>query len=177
MAQAASERQAPTTNEYERLRTKKKERQGNTEQASVTDVFVGEDQVVLTVGFEWTSDTERFVYCLEDDRDVLKLETLADSKGFEFEQISFLEGESLAVVYTGNEWVPEAHVSYVDGEGSASETFRTELRLLVRELARTPGVLRKLVQVTRSMSTKQLVIAVILVKKIIIVALVAYMLL
>lgn len=177
MAQAASERQAPTTSEYERLRTKKKQRQGNAEQATVTDVFVGEDQVVLTAGFDWTSDTERFPYDLDDDRDVLKLEALADSKGFDFEQVSFLEGEPLEVVYTGSEWVPEAHVAYVEGEGSASETFRTELRLLVREMARTPGILRKFVQLSRSMSTKQWIVAVILVKKVIIIALIANMML
>lgn len=163
--------------EYERLRTRKKERQGNTERAEVRDVFVGPDSVVLTVGFEWTTDTERFAYDLDDDRDVLKLEALAETNGFDFEQVSFLEGETLEVVYTGSEWVPEAHVAYVEGEGSARETFATELQLLVRELARSPKVLRRLVRGSRTMTTKQLVIAVVVVKKLIIVALLAWLLL
>ncbi|WP_238398163.1 hypothetical protein [Halorussus salinus] len=163
--------------EYEHLRRKKKERKGNAEEATVRDVFVGESQVVLTVAFPWTTDTERLVYDLDSDRDVLKLEALAESKGFDFEQVSFLDGESLAVVYTGGEWVPKAQIEYVKGEGSASSTFLTELRLLGRELARSPKFVRRLVRLSRTMTTKQAVIAVILVKKIIIVALVAWLLL
>jgi hypothetical protein len=163
--------------EYEHLRRKKKERTGNAEEAAVKDVFVGQNQVVLTVGFPWTTDTERLVYDLDNDRDVLKLEALTESKGFDFEQVSFLDGESLSVVYTGGEWVPEAQIEYVEGEGSASSTFLTELRLLGRELARSPKFVRRLVRLSRTMTTKQAVIAVILVKKIIIVALVAWLLL
>ncbi|WP_135824082.1 hypothetical protein [Halorussus ruber] len=180
---ASGDASSPTTDEsaspteYERLRTKKKERQGNAERAEVRDVFVGERRVVLTVGFDWTTDTERLVYDLDSDREVLKLEALAESKGFDFEQVSFLEAEEIPVVYTGSEWVPEAHVEYVEGEGSAGQTFVTELRLLVRELARSPKVLRRLVRVSRTMTTKQLVIAVIIVKKLIIVALLAWLLL
>jgi hypothetical protein len=172
-----SDESAATQTEYERLRTKKKERRGNAERAAVRDVFVGEDRVVLRVGFEWTSDTERLAYDLDSDRDVLELEALAESKGFEFEQVSFLEGEAISVVYTGDEWVPEAHVEFVEGEGSAGETFLTELRLLGRELARSPKALRRLVRVSRTMTTKQLVIGVIVVKKLIIVALLAWLLL
>jgi hypothetical protein len=166
-----------TPTEYEHLRSKKKERQGNAERGTVRDVFVGERQVVLTVAFPWTTDTERFVYDLNADRDVLKLEALAESNGFDFEQVSFLEGETLSFVYTGDEWVPEAQMAYVEGEGSASATFLTELRLLARELARSPKFLRRLVRLSRTMTTKQAVIAVVLVKKLIIVALVAWLVL
>ncbi|UPW00793.1 hypothetical protein M0R88_01505 [Halorussus gelatinilyticus] len=163
--------------EYEHLRSKKKERKGNAERATVRDVFVGERRVVLTVGFPWTTDTERFVYDLDSDRDVLKLEALAESKGFDFEQVSFLDGESLSVVYTGETWVPEAQIEYVEGEGSAGATFLTELRLLGRELARSPKFVRRLVRLSRTMTTKQLVIAVVLVKKLIVIALVAWLVL
>lgn len=167
----------PDAAEFERLRTKKKQRQGNAERAEVRDVYVGERRVVLTVGFDWTTDTERLTYDLDDDRDVLKLEALAESKGYDFEQVSFLEGETLDVVYAGDRWVPEAHLAHAEGEGSASETLLTELRLLGRELARSPSALRRLVRVSRTMTTKQLVIAVIIAKKIVIVALIAWLLL
>jgi hypothetical protein len=177
VSNSTTDESAATSTEYERLRTKKKERRGNTERAAVRDVFVGERQLVLTVEFEWTTDTERLVYDLDSDRDVLELERLAESKGFDFEQVSFLEAEEIPVVYTGDEWVPEAHVEYVEGEGSMGQTFLTELRLLGRELARSPKVLRRLVRVSRTMTTKQLVIGVIIVKKLIIVALVAWLLL
>ena len=100
-----------------------------------------------------------------------------DPDAAEFEQVSFLAGETLSVVYAGDEWVPEAHLAHAEGEGSARETFLTELRLLGRELARSPTALRRLVRASRTMTTKQLVIAVIVVKKLVIVALVAWLVL
>lgn len=166
-----------TTSEYEHLRTKRKERRGNVERAEVRTVFVGESQVVLTLAFEWTTDTERRVYDLDDDRDVLNLEALAESRGYAFEQLPFLEGETLDVRYVGGEWLPDAHAGHVEGEGSARETFLTELRLLARELARSPKALRRVVRLSRTMSTKQLVLAVVIVKKLIVVALLVWLLL
>ena len=163
--------------EYERLRTKKKERRGKSEPAEIRDVFVGPDEAVLTLAFDWTADTERLAYDLDDDRDVLQLESLAESEGFDFEQLSFLEGQRIRVVYTGSEWVPEAHLAAVEGAGSAGETFRTELRLLARELARSPKLLRRLIRLSRTMTTRQLIVAVVIVKKLVIVALLAWLLL
>jgi hypothetical protein len=178
--EGAAERtgETPTENrEYERLRATKKRRRGNEEQATVRDVFVGEERVVLTVSFEWTTETERLTYDLTDDRDVLRLEALAESRGFEFEHLSLLDGERLPVVATGSGWVPTAHRGFAPDEGSVRETFVTECRLLARELAQSPGVLRRLVRVGRTMTTRQLIIAVIVVKKLVIVALVAWLVL
>lgn len=163
--------------EYERLRDRKKRRRGNEERAEVRDVFVGDDRVALTLGFEWTTDTDRLAYDLTDDRDLLRLEALAESRGYEFEQLSFLEGERLPVVATGDGWTPTAHRGYAPDGGSVRETFVAELRLLARELARAPGALRWLVRVGRTMTTRQLIIAVIVVKKLVIVALVAWLVL
>ncbi|GAA0199377.1 hypothetical protein ACFFQF_16010 [Haladaptatus pallidirubidus] len=112
-----------------------------------------------------------------DDRDLRKLESLTNDHGFEFAQVGHLEGLSLPVRYTGHGWVPISTLAYTDGEGSVTETFRTELELLARELARSPGYLRRFVAWTRSLSMKQTVIAVIIVKKIIVIALVAGMVL
>ncbi len=167
----------PTTAEYELLSAKQKERTGNIETATVRHVHVNPTQIVLTLAFEWTTDSTRLVYDLDDDRDVRKLEILADEHGFEFAQVGHLEGLSLSVRYTSRGWVPVAHLAYTEGEGSATETFRTELELLARELARSPGYLRRAVSWVRSLSTKQAVIAVIVVKKILVVALIAGMVL
>ncbi|WP_134669715.1 hypothetical protein [Halorussus marinus] len=175
--EGAAQRTGTEKREYERLRASKKRRTGNEEVATVRDVFVGEERVVLTLGFEWTTDTERLAYDLADDRDVLKLEALAESQGFEFEHVSFLEGERLPVVATEGGWVPSAHRGYAPDEGSVRETFVTECRLLARELAQTPGVFRRLVRIGRTMTTRQLIIAVIVVKKLLIVALVAWLVL
>ncbi len=163
--------------EYEHLTTKKRQRQGNTELAQVTDVSVGTRTVVLTARFDWRAEAVRFRYDLNDDRDVLQLESLAESAGFEFEQVEFLEGETVEVTYTGDEWVPSAHAAHVEGSGSAVETFRTELRLLGRELARLPNLPRRAIRTLRTATTQQTIIGVILVKKLLIVVLLAWYLL
>jgi len=163
--------------EYEHLTTKKRERRGNTELAAVTDVSVGRETVVVTARFDWRADEVRFRYDIEDDRDVLQLESLTESAGFDFEQVAFLEGETIEVTYTGGEWVPSAHAAHVEGGGSAAETFRTELRLLARELARLPNVPRRAVRAVRTASTQGTIVGVILVKKVLVVALLAWYLL
>ena len=73
--------------------------------------------------------------------------------------------------------VPTVHSGYAEGEGSVSETFTTEVRLLARELAKSPKILRRLVEITRTMTTKQLILAVVIVKKLIIIAMIAWLLL
>jgi hypothetical protein len=163
--------------EYAHLRTKRAEREGNVEEAVVEDVFVGSDRVTLSLSFEWTDEGYRIRYDLDDDRDVLNLETLAEANGFEFEQVGHMEGVRIEVAYTGREWVPTAHPNGVEGQGSIAATFKTELRLLGKELARTPGLLRGGIRGVRSLSTKQAIVAVVLVKKVAIVALLAYLLL
>lgn len=166
-----------TVSEYEHLTTKKRQCQGNTELAQVTDVAVGTRTVVVTAAFDWSADAIRFRYDLDDDRDVLKLESLTESAGFEFEQVEFLEGETIEVTYTGREWVPSAHTAHVDGGGSAVATFTTELRLLARELARLPNLLRRAIRATRTATTQQTIIGIILVKKLLIVVMLAWYLL
>lgn len=163
--------------EYEHLTTKKRQQQGNTELAEVTEVSVGTQTVVLTARFDWRGEEIRLRYDLDDDRDVLKLESLTESAGFDFEQVSFLEGESIEVTYTGREWVPSAQQAHVEGGGPAIETFRTELRLLARELARLPNVPRRGIRAARTASTQQTIIGVILFKKVLIVVLLAWYLL
>jgi hypothetical protein len=167
----------PEADEYAHLRTKRAEREGNVETAVVEDVFVGSDRVTLSVSFEWTDEVYRIRYDVDDDRDVLCLEAVAESRGFDFEQVGHLENARIEVAYTGREWVPTAHPEIVEGRGSMAETFRTELRLLGRELARTPGLLRGGIRGVRSLSSKQAIVAVVLVKKVAIVALLAYLLL
>ncbi|RXK51702.1 hypothetical protein [Halorientalis pallida] len=168
---------AETVTEYEHLAAKKRERRGNAELATVTDVAVGRERVVLTATFEWSPDPVRLSYDLDDDRDVLKLERLTETAGFDFEQVAFLDGETVELTYTGGEWVPSAHRAQVEGQGSAAETFRTELQLLARELARAPNLPRRAIRATRTASTRQLIVGVILLKKLLIVGLLAWLVL
>ncbi|ODR81339.1 hypothetical protein BG842_16420 [Haladaptatus sp. W1] len=159
-----------STEEYELLTAKQKERHGNTETATVQDVRVSRAQVSLTLSFDWTADETRLVYDLDDARDVRKLEALTDEHGFEFAQVGHLDGLTVSVRYTSQGWVPTTHLPYTESDGSIAETFRTELELFGRELARTPGFLRRFVTWTNSLSTKQVIIGVIIIKKLLVVA-------
>ena len=163
--------------DHEHLRRKRKETEGTVELAEVVDVWVGEDQVVCRFGFEWTSDRVRRAYDLDSDRDVARLEALCETNGFAFEQVSHLDGSLVELTYTGESWVPSAEAAYTDGEGGAVETFRAESRLLIRELATAPAFLRRGVERLRGLTMTQTIIGVVLVKKVAIVALVAYLLL
>jgi hypothetical protein len=162
--------------EYELLRRKKAERQGNTETAHVVDVFVNPAEVVVTCSFDWERDERRFRYDLDDSRDKLELEALAEAHGFAFEQVSHLEGTEVELTYTGDEWVPSAHAQFAEGQGSAAETFRTESRLLLRELARSPNFLRRLLKKTRSASAENAVLVAIVIKKLLIAGAIVYLL-
>lgn len=182
MAEIARERGRESgASEYEHLRTKRKERRGNAERATVRDVLVGADRVVLALEFAWTTGAERVEYDLDDDRDVLELEALAESKGFAFEQLGFLEGETLEAVYTGSAWIPNVRRAYAGERAEASEptTSDTDLRPggPPTRPARIPESLRRLTQTARTMTTTQLLVAVIIVKKLIIVAMLAWLLL
>lgn len=160
-----SSRTAEPVAEYEHLARKKRERRGNVEETTVTDVYVGEREVVLRGEFDWAGGGVRISYDLDDDRDVGKLEALTADAGFAFEQVGHLEGSRIEVVCTGADagWVPTAHESYVDGRGSIGETFRTELSLLARELARSPRLVSRGIRGVRTLSLQQVIIAVIIV--------------
>jgi len=172
-----SEVESQRTADYEHLRRKRKETEGTEELADVVDVWVGESEVVCRFGFEWTSERVRRSYDLDSDRDVARLEALCETNGLAFEQAAHLEGSLVELTYTDEAWVPTAEVAYTDGEGGAVETFRAESRLLVRELATAPAVVRRGVERVRRLTMTQTIIGVVLVKKVVIVALLAYLLL
>ncbi|MDS0259736.1 hypothetical protein NDI56_10060 [Haloarcula sp. S1CR25-12] len=172
-----SEVSSEETADYEHLRRKRKETEGTVELAEIVDVWVGEREVVCRFGFEWTSERVRRRYDLDSDRDVARLEALCETNGLAFEQATHLDGAFVELTYTGEAWVPTAEAAYADGEGGAVETFRAESRLLVRELATAPAVLRRGVERVRALTVTQTIIGVVLVKKVAIVALLAYLLL
>ncbi|WP_436931109.1 hypothetical protein [Halosimplex halobium] len=64
-----------TDDDYERLQRSERELTGNRERATVTDVVVGEDTARLTLGFEWTADSESVSYDLDDARDVIQTDS------------------------------------------------------------------------------------------------------
>ncbi|WP_284009913.1 hypothetical protein [Haloarcula pelagica] len=176
-ASASTSTAVTDTDEYEHLRRKRKETQGTVELAEVVDVWVGTDEVVLRCRFDWATEPTRLGYDLNSDRGVARLERLCESNGLAFEQADHLEGSLVELQYSGQRWVPTAEAGYEQGQGSVGETFRAELELLARELAGSPAILRRGVRRVRSLSMTQTIIAVVLVKKLLIVALIAYLLL
>jgi len=163
--------------EYAHLRRKRAETEGTVELAAVTDVAVDPATVTVECRFDWGGEPLRLAYDLDDDRDVARLERLCETNGLAFEQVGHLDDTLLELRYTGSRWVPAVETGYVEEDGSAVETFRAECRLLVRELAGAPGVVRRGVRRLRDLSLTQTIIGVVLVKKVIIVALLAYLLL
>jgi hypothetical protein len=163
--------------EYEHLHRKRKETAGTVELAEVVDVWVGERELVCRFQFDWATEPIQRRYDLDSDRDIAKVERLCEANGLQFEQASHLEGSLVELEYTGSQWLPRPEAAYTDGEGSAVETFRAEWRLLVRELAQSPAFLRRGIERVRALSTTQLIIGVILVKKVAIIALLAHLLL
>jgi hypothetical protein len=165
------------TAEYEHLRRKRKETEGTIELAEVVDVWVGETEVVCRFQFDWAGDPIRRTYDLDDDRDIAKLETLCETNGLDFEQLPHLEGTLLELRYTGSRWEPTATDAYTKNEGTLIETFRAECHLLAREIASSPAFVRNGIERIRGLSMTQTIIAVLLVKKLIIIALLAYVML
>lgn len=163
--------------EYEHLNRKRKETAGTVELAEVVDVWVGESELVCRFQFDWATDTIQRRYDLNSDRDIARVERLCEANGLQFEQVTHLEGSLVELEYTGSQWLPRPEAAYTEGEGSAVETFQAECRLLVRELAQSPAFLRRGIQRVRGLSTTQMIIGVILVKKIAIIALLAHLLL
>jgi len=172
-----SQVESQQTAEYEHLRRKRKETEGTVELADVVDVWVGEHEVVCRFCFEWWNEPVRRTYELDTDRDVARLERLCAANGFDFEQVGHLDGTLVELTYTGSEWVPTAEAAYTESEGTPLETFRAESRLLVRELATAPAVARRGVERVRGLTMTQTIIGVVLVKKVVIVALLVYLLL
>jgi hypothetical protein len=163
--------------EYEHLHRKRKETAGTVELAEVVDVWVGESELVCRFQFDWATEPIQRRYDLDSDRDIAKVERLCEANGLQFEQAGHLEGTLVELEYTGSQWLPRPEAAYTDGAGSAVETFRAEWQLLVRELAQSPAFLRRGIERVRGLSTTQLIIGVILVKKVAIIALLAHLLL
>jgi hypothetical protein len=168
---------ATDTDEYEHLRRKKKETQGTVELADIVDVWVGTDEVVVRCRFDWAAEPTRLSYDLHSDRGIARLERLCETNGLAFEQVDHLEGSLVELQYSGQRWVPTAEAGYEQGQGSIAETFRAELGLLARELAGAPAIVRRGIRRVRDLSMTQTIIAVLLVKKLLIVALIAYLVL
>jgi hypothetical protein len=159
---------------YEHLRTKKKETEGTVELAEIVGVDVGETDLVCRCRFDWRPDPVELCYDLDDDRDVARLERLCEANGLTFEQAPHLEGALVELAYTGDRWVPDVETGYVKDAGSPAETFRAEFALLVEQVATAPASVRRGVEWVRGLSTTQALIGAILVKKLLVVALVAY---
>ncbi len=157
---------SPSTSEYELLTSKQKEQPGNIETATVQGVSVSKTHVNLSLDFDWTADSTQLIYDLDDERDVRNLEAVTAEHGFEFAQVGYLEELPVTVRYTSDGWVPTAH--------SVSERSRFSPKFLV-EHVRTS--VRRVVVRAKSLSVTQIIVGVILVKKLLVIAILVWLLL
>lgn len=97
-----------TTDEYQTLQQRRREVAGNEETATVDDVTLTDSTATLRLGFEWGETTEELQFDLTSERDVLALETLAETAGYDFDHLPYLEDERIGVTYLDGEWVPTA---------------------------------------------------------------------
>ncbi|QLH81782.1 hypothetical protein [Halosimplex pelagicum] len=153
-----------TDGEYERLQRSERELTGNRERAEITDVAVVDDTARLTFGFEWTPEPDSVSYDLDDARDVMELKAVAAAAGYEYDQLPYLEGETIPVVYLDDGWEPAAALPD-GGPGSADDAARTGPSLV-------DSASRRLDDIT----AQSVVLGVIVVKKLLIASALVYLL-
>ncbi|WP_135363876.1 hypothetical protein [Halosimplex halophilum] len=156
-----------TDDEYERLRRSERELTGNRERATVTDVAVGEDTARLTLGFEWTADSESVGYDLDDARDVMELKAVAADAGYGYDQLFHLEGETIPVVYLEDGWVPAAALPG-GGPGGAGGAAQ-------RSPSLADSAYRRLTDWVDDLTARSVVLGVIVTKKLLIASALVYL--
>ncbi|MEZ3116281.1 hypothetical protein RYH80_10210 [Halobaculum sp. MBLA0147] len=97
-----------TTDDYRTLQQRRREVAGNEERATVREVTLTDATARLRLGFAWADADEHVSFDLHSERDVLALESLAAAAGYDFDHLPYLEGETVAVTYLDGEWVPTA---------------------------------------------------------------------
>lgn len=157
-----------TDDEYETLQRSEREIAGNTEQAEVTNVSVVDNTAELTFGFDWKPGHESVTYDLDSERDVMELKSVAETVGYDYDQLPYLEGETIPVVYLDDGWVPAAALPD-GGPAALGETSPA-----VPSLAdRAYGTLSDW---TDEITAQSVVLGVIVVKKLLIVSALVYLL-
>jgi hypothetical protein len=97
-----------TTDEYRTLQQHRREVAGNEEWATVAEVTLTDSTATLSLSFEWADAPQQRTFDLTSERDVLALESLAESAGYDFDHLPYLEDERIGVTYLDGEWVPTA---------------------------------------------------------------------
>jgi hypothetical protein len=97
-----------TTDEYQTLQRHRRQVAGNEEVATVSDVTLTDSTATLSLAVEWADSDERVSFDLTSERDVLALESLAEAAGYDFDHLPYLEDERVGITYLDGEWVPTA---------------------------------------------------------------------
>lgn len=160
-----------TTDDYRTLQQRRREVAGNEERATVREVTLTDATATLRLGFAWADADERVSFDLHSERDVLALESLAAAAGYDFDHLPYLEGETVAVTYLDGEWVPTATLP----TATESDVFGDDDGLpgvgLAERLAH--GVSDRV----ERLDAQQVVLGVIVFKKLLIVSTLVYLLL
>jgi hypothetical protein len=160
-----------SADEFETLQASGREVAGNQELATVTSVTVGPDTARLELSFDWKRETDTASFDLDCEREVLQLKSLARGHGYAYDQLPYLEGEELAAVYLDGGWVPAATLPDVDANvltETATEPSGPGPVARVHD-----GLQRRAEEVT----SRDVVLAVVVLKKILIAGALVYLLL
>jgi len=157
-----------TDDEYERLQRSERELTGNRERADVANVVVVDDTARLSFAFDWTPDRDSVSYDLDDPRDVMELRAVAAEAGYEYDQLPYLEGETIPVVYLDDGWVPAAALP--DGGPGAEDGPVSQGPSLV------DSAYRRLSDRVDDITARSVVLGVIVTKKLLIASALVYLL-
>lgn len=159
-----------TTDEYQTLRQRRREIAGNEELATVGDVTLTDSTATLALSFEWADSDERVSFDLTSERDVLALESLAEAAGYDFDHLPYLEDERVGVTYLDGGWVPTATLPTPHD----SDVFDDDGR-------RVPGLAERATRWLdariEGIEARDVVLGVIVLKKLLIVSALVYLLL
>jgi hypothetical protein len=156
-----------TDGEYERLQRSERELTGNRERAQITDVTVVDDTARLTLGFDWTAEPDSVSFDLDDDRDVVELRSVAEAAGYDYDQLPYLEGETIPVVYLDDGWVPAAALP-----GGGPEAADGPIR---RGRSLVDSARRRLADRVDDLTAQSVVLGVILTKKLLLASALVYL--
>lgn len=157
-----------TDDEYETLQRSEREIAGNRERATVTDVTVGDDTAQLAFDFDWKPESESVRFDLDSEREVMELKSVAAAAGYEYDQLPYLEDETIPVVYVDDRWVPAAALP--DGGPAALSGTPPAVPSLADR------AYRRLSDWLDDLTARSVVLGVIVLKKLLIVSALVYLL-
>ncbi len=183
----------------QKIRRKEHEKIGHTVSAEVSEIEYTEDNIILTFRFTDLSGGSKIRYDLDNSDEFDDLKNLTTEHELAPHNVEHLDGLRFELVYDGTNWIPLCHTGRADG---AERTIRwalansaKEFRKLMITVLTLPGMIfsgvRKLTlgityapssiissgERLQQLTGKQIILSVLILKKLLIVGAVLYLIL